>query len=116
MKGFTPGGTSLLGGRRGAWPQNLPLKLVSEPQILPPKILVARTPNFGFCYFRYDPKSGIPFQFLSLVVTELPKFFFLYGDLAPNFAFRFEARSKPPRPLYMEVPPEGFTHQESLIC
>ena len=31
------GGTSILGGR-GAWPQNLPLKLLLESQILPPKI------------------------------------------------------------------------------
>ena len=30
-------GTSILGGR-GAWPQNLPLKFLLEPQILPPKI------------------------------------------------------------------------------
>ena len=33
---ITPrGGTSILGGR-GAWPQNLPLKFLLEPQILPP--------------------------------------------------------------------------------
>ena len=31
------GGTSILEGR-GAWPQNLPLKFLLEPQILPPKI------------------------------------------------------------------------------
>ena len=34
-----PGGTSILGGwGGGTWPQNLPLKFVSERQILLPKI------------------------------------------------------------------------------
>ena len=31
----------------GAWPQNLPLKFLLEPQILPPKIKVTNTPNFA---------------------------------------------------------------------
>ena len=39
------GGTSILEGR-GPWPQNLPLKFVSEPQIQSPKIQVISTPNF----------------------------------------------------------------------
>ena len=33
---ITRGGTFIFGGR-GAWPQNLPLKFLLEPQILPPK-------------------------------------------------------------------------------
>ena len=32
-----PGSTSILGGR-GTWPQNLSLKFLLEPQILPPKM------------------------------------------------------------------------------
>ena len=43
-----PRGTSISGGW-GAWPQNLPLKFVSLPQILSPKILCPLN-------FRYDPK------------------------------------------------------------
>ena len=35
------------------------------------------------------------------------KFLFLFGDLAPNFAFILEVRSKPPSPN-MEVPPWAF--------
>ena len=34
-------------GGGGAWPQNLPLKFLLEPQILPPKIKVTNTPNFA---------------------------------------------------------------------
>ena len=36
------------------------------------------------------------FHFLPLVVPELPRFYLLFGDLNPNFASKFEARSKPP--------------------
>ena len=36
---YNPGGMSIVGGQgRGRWPQNLPLKFLLEPQILPPKI------------------------------------------------------------------------------
>ena len=35
---YRGGGTSVLGGQAGAWPQNLPLKFLLEPQILPAKI------------------------------------------------------------------------------
>ena len=42
----TQGGTSIFGGW-GAWPQNLPLKFLLEPKILPPKIQVSNTPNFA---------------------------------------------------------------------
>ena len=39
---FHPGGTCISGGQ-GAWPQNLPLKFVLEPQTLPLKIEVTNT-------------------------------------------------------------------------
>ena len=73
-------GTSTLGGQ-GAWPQNLPLKFVSEPQILPPKIQVTSTTNFALLDFRSDPKIGILSQLFYLVVTELPEFVLLFGEL-----------------------------------
>ena len=38
-------------------------------------------PKFCPLNFRYDPKSGIFSQLLRLVVTELSKFFLLFGEL-----------------------------------
>ena len=38
-------------------------------------------PKFCPLNFRYDPKIGIFSQLLRLVVTELPKFFLLFGEL-----------------------------------
>ena len=38
-------------------------------------------PKFCSLNFRYDPKIGTFLQLLRLVVTELPKFFLLYGEL-----------------------------------
>ena len=77
---ISPGGTSILGGR-GAWPQNLPLKFLLEPQILPPKYINDNYPKFYPLNFRYDPRMGTFSQLLRLVVTELPKFFLLFGKL-----------------------------------
>ena len=53
-----PEGTSILGGR-GAWPQNLPLKFLLEPKILPPKIKVTNTPNFTLRISDMTPKLGL---------------------------------------------------------
>ena len=50
-----PRGTSISGGW-GAWPQNLPLKFVSLPQILSPKIRDEKYPTLCPLNFRYDPK------------------------------------------------------------
>ena len=77
---ISPGGTSILGGR-GAWPQNLPLKFLLEPQSLPPKNINDNYPKFYPLNFRYDPRMGTFSQLLRLVVTELPKFFLLFGKL-----------------------------------
>ena len=74
-----------------------------------------RAPNFAsinvgdkypkFCplNFRYNPKIGILSQRLRLVVTKLPKFFLLFGELGTvhirlfsylvNFAFKLDVRS-----------------------
>ena len=38
------------------WPSNMPLKFMSEPQNLPPKIQVTLTIDFAFLKFRYDVK------------------------------------------------------------
>ena len=38
-------------------------------------------PKFCPLNFRFDPKIGILPQLLRLVITELPKFFFLFGEL-----------------------------------
>ena len=78
---ISPGGTSIVGGQ-GAWPQNLPLKFLLEPQILPPKNINDNYPKFYPMNFRYDPRMGTFSQRLRLVVTELPKFFLLLVNLA----------------------------------
>ena len=70
--------------RSGAWPQNLPLKLLLEPQTLPPKNINDNYPKFYPLNFRYDPRMGTFCQLLRLVVTELPKFFLLFGELGRN--------------------------------
>ena len=75
-----------MGGGGGGGGRGLPTKFASE-------ILVGAQ-NFAFknigdkyskfcpLNFRYDPKIGIFPIFLRLVVTELPKFFLLFGELA----------------------------------
>ena len=41
---------------------------------------------------------------LPIVVPELLRFSLLFGDLTPNFASKFEARSKPPDLLTWKYP------------
>ena len=71
------GGTSILGGR-GAWPQNLPLKFLLEPL----QNIGDKYPKFCPPNFRFDPKIGIFSQLSRLVITELPKFWWTWPDLA----------------------------------
>ena len=67
--------------------------------------------------FRFDPKIGIFPQLLRYVITELPKFFLLFGELGrtlpqispPNLIRGPGLPPPPPRPPNMEVtPPPGF--------
>ena len=75
-----PGGTFILGGRGGLAPKFASEIIVGAP-ILSPKIWVTKYPKFYPLNFRYDPKIGNFPQLLRLVVTELPKFFLLFGEL-----------------------------------
>ena len=103
------GGTSILGGRGGLAP-----KFASEIPVGAPnfasKNLGDKYPKFCPLNFRFDPKIGIFPQLLRLVITELPKFFLLFGELGQTFPQILPLNvmsvpSPPPRPPYMEVPP-----------
>ena len=72
-------GTSILGGR-GAWPQNLLLKFLIEPQIFASKNTGDKYPKLCTLNFRYDPEIETFSQLLRLVVIKLPKFFLLFSE------------------------------------
>ena len=68
-----PGGTSILGGRRGLAPKFASEILVGAPNFAS-KNISDKYPKFCPLNFGYDPKIGTFSQLLRLVVTELPKF------------------------------------------
>ena len=80
MDWIPQGGTSILGGRGGLAPNFASEILVGAPNFTS-KNINDKYPKFCPLNFRYDPKIGIFPQFLRLVVTELPKFFFLVDEL-----------------------------------
>ena len=75
-----PGGTSISGGRGGLAPKFASEILVGAPNFASNNIS-DKYPKFCPLNFRYDSKIGTFPQLLRLVVTELPKFFLLFGEL-----------------------------------
>ena len=79
--GRQPQGGSFISGDRGG----LAPKFASEILVVAPnfasKNISDKYPKFCPLNFKYDPKIGIFSQLLRLVVTELPKFFLLFGEL-----------------------------------
>ena len=116
--------TSFLNSRGGGYfhirrSEGLASKFTSEIRVgasnFPSKNIDDKYPKFCPLNFRYNPnapKIVILSQLLHLVVTQRPKFFLLFGEIAPNFASNLDIRSKlpppPPRPPNMEVPPPGL--------
>ena len=94
------GGTSILGGRWCLAPKFASEILVGAPNFAS-KNIGDKYPKFCLLNFRFDPDFS---QLLRLVVTELPKFFLLFGELAPNLAFKLDVRSKPPDLLIGKYP------------
>ena len=74
------GGTSILGGRGGLAPKFASEILVGAPNFAS-KNIGDKYPKFCPLNFRFDPKIGIFPQLLRLVITEVPKFFLLFGEL-----------------------------------
>ena len=72
-------GTSILGGR-GAWPQNSASEILVGAPKFASKNISDKYPKFCPLNFRYGLKIGTFSQLLRLVVTELPKFFLLFGE------------------------------------
>ena len=106
---WTPGGTSILGGWGGLAPKFASEIFVGAPDFAS-KNIGEKYPKFCLWISDLTPKLGFFPQILRLVVTELPKFFMLFGELGqtlpqilpPNLMW---GPSPPPRPPNMEVPP-----------
>ena len=82
---------------RGAWPQNLPLKFLLEPQILPPKICVTNTPSFALWISDMTPELELFATFVSCG-DRTSQVFPPWPDFAPNFASELDVMSKAPPP------------------
>ena len=77
----TPRGvTSISRGRRRLAPKFASEILVEAPNFAS-KNIGDKYPKFFPLNFRFDPKIGIFPQLLHLVMTKLPKFFLLFGEL-----------------------------------
>ena len=72
--------TSKSGGQGGLAPKFASEILLGAPNF-PSKNISDKYPKFCPLNFRYDPKIGTFSQLLCLVMTELPKFFLLFGEL-----------------------------------
>ena len=105
----------MLGSRGGLAPNFASEILVGAPNFAS-KNINDKYPKFCPLNFRYDPKIGTFSQLLRLVVTELPKFSLLFGELdrtlPPNFASKLDVSSKPPLTSLFGSTPLGST----LIC
>ena len=82
---FAQGGTSISGGRGGLAPKFASEILVGAPNFAS-KNLDDKYPKFCPLDCRFDPKIGIFPQLLRLVITELPKFFLLFGEIDRTLA------------------------------
>ena len=76
----TPGGYFHI-RRSGALASNFASEILVGAPNFASKNINDKYPTFCPLNIRYDPKIGTSSQFLRLVVTELPKFFFLVGEL-----------------------------------
>ena len=74
------GGSSILLRSGGLAPKLASEILVGAPNFAS-KNVSDKYPKFCPLNFRYDPKIGTFSQFLRRVVTELPKFFLIFGEL-----------------------------------
>ena len=74
-------GTSILGGQEGAWAPKFAFEIPVGAPNFASKNINDKYRKFCPLNFRYDPKIGTFSQLLRLVVTELPKFFLLFGEL-----------------------------------
>ena len=77
---FLQGSTLISGDQGGLAPKFASEILVGAPNFAS-KNISDKYPKFYPLNFRHDPKIGIFSQLLRLVVTELPKFFLLFGEL-----------------------------------
>ena len=81
------------------------------------KIIGDKYPKFCPVNFRYDPKIGTFSQLLCLVVTELPKFFLLFGELGRTLPQIFPPNlmlgPSPPTSLFGSTP-LGIDPQDEL--
>ena len=77
---MSPGGYFHIRRSGGLAPNFASEILVGAPNF-PSKNINDKYPKFCPLNFRYDPKLGLFPNFLRLVVTELPKFFLLVGEL-----------------------------------
>ena len=76
----SPGSTSISGGREGLAPKFASEILVGAPNFAS-KNISDKYPKFCPLNFRYDTKIGTFLQLLRLMVTELPTFFLIFGEL-----------------------------------
>ena len=104
---YSPGGTSILGGRGGLSPNFASEILVGAPNFAS-KNINDKYPKLCPLNFRYDPKIGTFSQLLRLVVTELPKFFLLVDELGrtlPQFCLQTWCKVQaPPTSLFGSTP------------